>query len=56
MNEHHYRNLLQVLNYAVEHGLVKNLDDSKVVLVLEQVLQNALKEASSGDDVQGSPE
>ncbi len=56
MNQHHLQNLLQILRYAVEHGVVKSLEDSKVVIILEQVLLNALKEATSGDDVQGSPE
>lgn len=56
MKEYHYHNLLQILAYAVEHGVVKSLDDSKVVLVLEQVLKQGLEEAKRGDDVQGSPE
>lgn len=61
MNEHDYKNLLQILSFATQAGLVKSLDDSKVVILLEAKLKNRLKEVQSeeaqrGDDVQGSSE
>lgn len=56
MNEHDFHNLIRVLQFAVEHGVVKSLDDSRVVLLLETKLKQALEEATSGNDVPGSPE
>lgn len=56
MNLHELKNMLQVLYFAVEHGLIKGMDDSKVAVMLEAKLKQAIEEAESGDDVPSSSE
>lgn len=54
-NEHDYRNVLVLLNFAFQNGMVQSQDDAKVLLTLEAKVQEALNvEEEDGDDVPAS--
>ena len=53
-NEHDYRNVLSLINFAFQNGMVKSQDDAKVLLTLEHKAQDQLApqvEEEDGDDV-----
>lgn len=53
-NEHDYRNVLVLVNFAFKNGMVESQDDAKVLLTLEAKANAALEpkeEEVDGDDV-----
>lgn len=53
-NEHDYRNVLSLVNFAFQNGMVKSQDDAKVLFLLEAKAKEALApnvEEDNGEDV-----
>ena len=53
-NEHDYRNVLSLVNFAFQNGMVKSQDDAKVLFILEAKAREALDsevEEDNGDDL-----
>ena len=53
-NEHDYRNVLSLVNFAFQNGMVKSQDDAKVLFILEAKAKEALEpqsEEDNGEDV-----
>ena len=51
-NEHDYRNILVLVDFAFENGMIQSQDDAKVLFVLQNKAQAALDaEEKNGDDI-----
>lgn len=50
------KNLLVLVNFAFQNGMVKCQDDARALLLLEQKLKVMLEEDANGDHVQDGPE
>jgi hypothetical protein len=50
------KNLLLLINFAFQNGMVKAQDDARALLMLEHKLKTMLEEGANGDHVQDGTE